>query len=111
VSQASRSPIRYVVAAYLLLQMAIPAVQLFAQHPARFGWQLFEADPRADYVLVDEVGPSTIEEADFVVASAGELDATSYLPAHLCAVVPDTREVRFVLPPDSTPTVFPCGAP
>ena len=85
--------------------------QLFAQQSARFDWQLFEADKSADYVLIDDIGPSTIVEADFVVASAGHLDPTAYLPAHLCRVVPETREVRIVRSPDTAATVFPCEAP
>lgn len=112
-SQASRSYTRFLVSAYLLLQVGVPAVQLAASDPARYGWQMFDAiaDADADFVLIDDIGPSTIDPRDFVVASRGDLDAASHLPAHLCAVVPETREVRVLRSADTIPGVFPCGAP
>jgi hypothetical protein len=110
VSQASRSPIGLVVVAYLLLQVAIPTAQLFAERPARYAWQLFQAGTHADYVLIDEIGPSTIDPRDFVVASWGDLDEVAYLTPHLCAVVPETREIRVVRSADTIPTLFPCDA-
>ncbi len=106
-SQASRSPIRFLVSAYLLLQVGIPTVQLAAQRP-RYGWQLFHADTDAGFVLIDDIGPSTVDPHDFVFASRGDLDPVDYLPAHLCAVVPETREVRVLRSPDTAPAVFPC---
>lgn len=109
-SQASRSRIRFMVSAYLFLQVGVPAVQMFAPPPARYGWQMFHAAAEADFVLIDDIGPSTIEPRDFVVASPGDLDAVSYLPAHLCAVVPETREVRVLRSVDTIPDVFPCEA-
>lgn len=85
-------------------------MQLFAPR-ARYGWQIFHADANADYVLIDDIGPSTIDPHDFVFASRGDVDAAAYLPAHLCAVVPETREVRVLRSADTIPSVFRCGAP
>lgn len=110
-SQASRRHTRFLVSAYLLLQVGVPAVQLAAPDPARYGWQMFDAVADADFVLIDDIGPSTIDPGDFVVASRGDVDAAAYLPAHLCAVVPETREVRVLRSADTIPGVFPCGAP
>lgn len=110
-SQARRRSTRILVSAYLLLQVGIPAVQLAASDRVRYGWQMFDAVADADFVLIDDIGPSTIDPRDFVVASRGDLDAVSYLPAHLCAVVPETREVRVLRSVDTIPGVFPCGAP
>lgn len=110
-SQATRSHTLFLVSAYLLLQIGIPAVQLAAPAPARYGWQVFDAVADADFVLIDDIGPSTIDSRDFVVAFRGDLDAAAYLPAHLCAVVPETREVRVLRSADTVPAVFPCGAP
>jgi hypothetical protein len=95
---------------FLLIQTAVPLVQLWAPRPARFGWQMFSAaPPRPRFSLVMRDG--TIRPADlrlYVAQSRGEVDLEKALPPHLCRVVPEVASVQITTPESKQPRVYEC---
>jgi hypothetical protein len=95
---------------FLLVQTAVPVVQLWAPRPARFGWQMFSAAPsRPRFSLVMRDG--TVRPADlrlYVAESRGEVDLEKALPPHLCRVVPEAASVQITTPDSKLPRVYEC---
>jgi hypothetical protein len=95
---------------FLLIQAGVPLVQLGAQRPARFGWQMYSAKPqRARFVLVMRDGtqrPASL--GPYVAQSRGELDLTSALPPHLCRMVPDLASVLVTASDAKAPREYKC---
>jgi len=95
---------------FLLVQTAVPLVQLWAPRPARFGWQMFSArQPRARFSLVLRDGTVQPAKLDLYVAqSRGEVDLEEALPRHLCRVVPDVAAVQIDAPDATQPRFHSC---
>lgn len=95
---------------FLLIQTAVPLVQLWEPRPARFGWQMFSAGPqRPRFSLVMRDG--TTRPADlrlYVAHSRGEVDLEKALPQHLCRVVPDVASVQITTPDSKPMRVYKC---
>jgi hypothetical protein len=71
---------------FLAWQLAVPAVALLADRPARFGWQMYSARPELPKAwTVDESGVETPIEMDRVFAQLrAEIDFGESLRAALC---------------------------
>ena len=95
---------------FLLIETAVPLVQLWAPRPARFGWQMFSAgQQRARFSLVMRDGTVQPAKLDLYVAqSRGEVDLEKALPRHLCRVVPDLEAVRITASDWKEPRVYKC---
>ena len=95
---------------FLLIQTAVPLVQLWAPRPARFGWQMFSARQQsARFSLVLRDGTAQPAKLDLYVAqSRGEVDLGKALPRHLCRVVPDLAAVQITAPDSKQPRVYKC---
>ena len=95
---------------FLLIQTAVPLVQLWAPRPARFGWQMFSAkQQRARFSLVLHDGTVQPAKLDLYVAqSRGEVDLEEALPPHLCRVVPDLAAVQITAPDAKQPRLYKC---
>jgi hypothetical protein len=95
---------------FLLIQTAVPLVQLWAPRPARFGWQMFSATqqrPRFSLVMRDGTRrPANLRL--YVAQSRGEVDLEKALPRHLCRVVPDVASVQITAPDSKQPRVYKC---
>lgn len=109
-SEARRKYTTWLAGAYLLLQIAVPAVMLLQPRPARFGWQMFSGGSvAADYVVEHDGFTSRIDPTDFVALSRADIDLTIHLPAHLCEVVPGARAVRVTRRTESGPETTRCA--
>ena len=95
---------------FLMIQTAVPLVQLWAPRPARFGWQMFSArQSRARFSLVLRDGAVQPVKLDLYVAqSRGEVDLEEALPRHLCRVVPDLTAVQITAPSAKQPRFYQC---
>ena len=95
---------------FLLIQTAVPLVQLGAPRPARFGWQMFSAEqqrPRFSLVMRDGTSrPANLRP--YIAHSRGEVDLEKALPGHLCRVVPDLASVQILRPDSKQPRVYRC---
>lgn len=95
---------------FLVIQTAVPLVQLWAPRPARFGWQMFTDTPRRPrFTLVLRDGtrrPAHLGQ--YVAHSRGEIDLEKALPRHLCRVVPDVASVQITTPDSKQPRVYKC---
>lgn len=95
---------------FLLIQTAVPLVQLWAPRPARFGWQMFSARQQPSrFLLVMRDGTSQPANLPLYVAqSRGEVDLEKALPQHLCRVVPDVASVQITAPDSKQMRVYKC---
>lgn len=95
---------------FLLIQTGVPLVRLWAPRPARFGWQMFSANPqRVRFFLVMRDGttqPATLGR--YVAQSRGEVNLERALPPHLCRVVPNLASVQIIASDAKHSRVHPC---
>jgi hypothetical protein len=95
---------------FLSVQIAVPAFQLNAPRPARFGWHMWAARTEFPVFLV-VMTDGTRQPADlatYVGLSRGEMDLTEALPPHLCRVVPAVAAVEVRVPGIETPRIHQC---
>lgn len=92
-------------ATILTIQVAIPLLQLRAERPARFGWQMFSGVqlPARFTVLHIDGTVDTVTVVDYLVKPRQEVDPFPYLPPHLCRQVPTAVAVAVHEPPVVTP--------
>ena len=95
---------------FLVIQTAVPLVQLWAPRPARFGWQMFsgrQQTPRFSLVMRDgRSRPANLRL--YVAYSRGEVELEKALPPHLCRVVPGVASVQITAPGSNQPRVYKC---
>lgn len=74
-------------AAFLVVQVAVPIRQLFAERPARFGWHMYSGLPQLPSAwIVEADGAETPVDLEARLAGMrGEVDYPSILAAALCA--------------------------
>lgn len=98
------------VVLFLLIQAGVPLIRLWAPRPARFGWQMFSANPqRVRFTLVMRDGTSQpVNLRPYVGNSRGEVNLETALPSHLCRVVPDLASVRIAAPGSKESRVYRC---
>jgi hypothetical protein len=111
---ASRAPsarqklVALFFAAFLLVQLAVPAYMLTQPRPARFGWQMYSGVRIAGVYLVEDATGrlDTVRVADYVARSRIEVDHRGALPAFLCQAVEGAAAVvheRAGEPPERHP--------
>jgi hypothetical protein len=77
--------VRPFVVAYLVIQVGVPLVQLGADRPARFGWQMYSAVHPVDVVVVDHGGRRRTLDAELVDLVRSDLDPLVAIAPELCA--------------------------
>ena len=95
--------------AFLVVQVAVPAMALFGPRPSRFGWHMYSALPPVPQAwIVRENGSEEIVDVTslFVVPRA-EIDYATALRDRLCAVS-GAVEVRVQTDTDSPVETIPC---
>lgn len=83
------------VAAFLVVQVAVPVRQLFEERPSRFGWHMYSGLPRLPSAwTVGRDGTETPVDLDARLAGQrGEVDYAAVLAVALCED-PDVVAVR-----------------
>lgn len=73
--------------AFLLVQLAIPALALSEPRPARFGWQMYTAVPTLPTVRIEAADGSLspVDLGGLVARGRADADFSSALADHLCA--------------------------
>jgi hypothetical protein len=81
-----RTLLTALIAAFVAVQFAVPAVMLFEPRPARFGWQMYSAlPPVPEAWTVAANGAETPIDVDAQFAARrAELDYVGILRADLC---------------------------
>ncbi len=101
-------------AAYLTVQIVVPAALLLGPRPARFGWQMFAAHTVAPAFAVEHADGrrALVDVDDFFAFRRGDLDPAvfDHLPAHLCRLDPSITTVyeRRVPDPAAPIDAHPC---
>jgi hypothetical protein len=97
------------VALFVAWQLLVPAAMLFAQRPARFGWQMYSAVPDLPQAwLLDAAGAETpVEVSPLFAKSRAEIDYAAALRAGLCEV-PGTVAVKLWEPDEASPELIEC---
>lgn len=101
-------------AAYVSVQIVVPAVLLLGPRPARFGWQMFAAHTIAPAFAVEHADGrrAMVDVDDFFAFRRGDLDPAVFdrLPPHLCRVDPSITTVyeRRVPDPAAPIEAHPC---
>jgi hypothetical protein len=74
------------VAAFVAMQLLIPAVALFESRPARFGWQMYSALPRLPqaWVIDSDGNQRPVDLTDLFAVRRAEIDYEDVLRAGLC---------------------------
>jgi hypothetical protein len=102
-----------IIAAFVVLfvawQLLVPAAMLFAQRPARFGWQMYSALPDLPRAwLLDAAGHETAVEVSTLFAKdRAEIDYAAALRAGLCDL-PGTVAVKLWEPDAASPELIEC---
>jgi hypothetical protein len=94
---------------FVAWQLLVPAAMLFAERPARFGWQMYSAQPDLPRAwLLDAAGHETRVDVSLVFAeSRAEIDYAAALRGGLCDV-PGTVAVRLWEPDEPSPELIEC---
>lgn len=97
------------VALFLAWQILVPALMLFAQRPARFGWQMYSSLPDLPLVWrIDNQGREwPIEVTSVFAEPRAEIHYAAVLRAGVCDL-PDTAKVKMVEPGHSTSELLDC---
>lgn len=95
---------------FLVIQTAVPLIQLRAPRPARFGWQMFSGrqQPARFSLLLRDGTRQPVNLGLYVAQSRGEADLEEALPRHLCRVVPDLAAVQITPPASQQSRVYEC---
>lgn len=82
----TRPLLRWLVVAFLVVQLGVPLVVLTAPRPSRFGWQMFTTHAPLPAVWIEEVdGTRTpVDAEDILVHPRPEADLSAPLAAALC---------------------------
>ena len=100
-----------VCVAFLAFQLALPVAQLiWAQRPARFGWQMYSAvsaPPRFALITPDGSAPP-VDIAPYVASLRGDVPVVRFLPPHLCILFPRAVAVRYQAPETAPSRTYTC---
>lgn len=102
---------KYICAAILVAQIAVPVFQLRAERPARFGWHMFAAmqPPPAFGVEAPDGTIDTLKVEDVLAHPRPEIDLERVVPEALCEQRGDALAVLTYTPGESSETArFPC---
>ncbi|NOT00826.1 MAG: hypothetical protein HOP29_09380 [Phycisphaerales bacterium] len=95
---------------FAAVPIIVPLVQLPADRPARFGWQMYSGIkiiPQFEVIGADG-GMRPITLTDFVANVRADLRYDDVLPKHLCRVLDDAAAVRARDPMTRRETVIEC---
>lgn len=86
-----------VFVAVLAVQLAIPISRLGeVEKGTRFGWHMFSgARGVPEFVVETGDGEEAVALDDYMANVRVDVDITSWLPAHLCRVVPEAVRVSW----------------
>ena len=89
---------RTFICLYLAVQIAVPAMLLFADRPMRFGWQMFTGSRLPWFYRLASDGTRTqvpLEEVrEIVGVIRSELDYERYVPPQLCQRQPSAVAIE-----------------
>jgi len=92
----SRLVASIVIAAFLIVQLAVPLSRFGDDTARRFGWQMFSSSsPAPDFVVVTSTDDIDIVLDDYLAMRRADVDFAEYMPPHLCSVVPDAQQVTW----------------
>lgn len=96
------------VAAFLAVQLAIPAIQLFAERPARFGWHMYSGLPSLPdaWAVTADGTASPLDVRGRFAMTRAEVDYAAVLRTALCGT-DGVASVR-VAYPNREPETLPC---
>jgi hypothetical protein len=105
---ARRTLVPFVIAAFLVVQLVVPAVALFGPRPARFGWQMYSALPDLPkaYAVEADGTERLIDLQNLFAVQRAEIDYVAVLRAGLCAAT-GAAAIRLELT-DGTDQVIGC---
>lgn len=91
------SVIAVLIAAFLVVQLAVPVVALFGPRPSRFAWQMYSAlPPVPEAWAIDADGNETaIELGTLFAVQRAEIDYEAVLRSGLCDTV-EAAAIRIV---------------
>ncbi|WP_139318597.1 hypothetical protein [Kocuria sp. CNJ-770] len=91
----SSGPCGYVVGAVIALQVTVPAIALFHEPPARFGFQMYSAQGGAEVTALDQRGVALDIDLGSMVAGSlrPELNWMQALPDRICQQTPEAMQV------------------
>jgi hypothetical protein len=95
--------------AFLVVQLAVPAVALFGPRPSRFGWHMYSALPPVPHAWVIHADGSqeTVDVTSLFVVPRAEIDYATALRDRLCAFS-GAVEVRVQPDADAATEVISC---
>lgn len=88
------------IAAFLAVQLVVPAVALFAPRPARFGWHMYSALPPVPQAWIVHADGSSeaVDVTSLFVVPRAEIDYAAALRDRLCGI---SRAVEIRVQPDA----------
>lgn len=97
---------RWLIAAVIALQLAVPAVALASGVPSRFGFQMYSGQGRVAVEAVDSHGAAVPVDLGDIVPGLlrAEFDWTGELPEAVCVATPSAVRVT-VSQPDQERTI------
>lgn len=104
----SSGPCGYVVGAVIALQVTVPAIALFHEPPARFGFQMYSAQGGVEVTALDQRGAALDIDLGSIVAGSlrPELNWMQVLPDEVCQQAPDA--VRVIVEQDEHKATVSC---
>lgn len=85
-----------VIAAFAIVQLAIPISRFGSPDTVRFGWQMFSTyEPDPGFIVETDTGSTEVDLEEYMARVRSDIDITSLMPAHLCSVVPGAEEVTW----------------
>jgi hypothetical protein len=95
--------------AYLIVQITVPTLALFADRPARFGWQMYSALPTVPraWVLLADRTEQPVDMNRLLAVQRSEIDYAAALTAGLCKATGATA-IKVQRSDDSAPEITPC---
>lgn len=99
-----------VVAAFLLVQIAVPVVSLFGPRPARFAWQMYSGSRAMATlsVVYDDGRVEPVSWDDYLIHPRLDMDLLTLLPPRICSLVEGATAVR-IDPVQGHPEDVPCA--
>jgi hypothetical protein len=98
-----------ILAVFMGWQLLVPALMLFAERPARYGWQMYSALPDLPRAWrIDSAGHEwEVEVASVFAEPRAEIHYSAVLRAGICEL-PDTVAMKLAERADSSPELIDC---
>lgn len=104
-----RAAVTVFIAAFLAVQLVVPALALFGERPARFGWQMYSAFPGMPeaWVVQADGTERPVNLTEIFAAQRAEIDYAAVLLAGLCDVT-DAAAIKVQRADDAAPEMMAC---